>query len=408
MSIIEIKKISKKYNISGKIGGYISLRDNISKMLKDPFSLFKKNKYGNFLALDDVSFNVESGDVLGIIGSNGAGKSTLLKILSKITSPTSGEVRIKGKVASLLEVGTGFHPELSGKENIFLNGAIMGMSKSDIVKNFKEIVEFSGVEKFLDMPVKHYSSGMYVRLAFSVAAHMKSDVLLIDEILAVGDIEFQKKCLVKIDSLTKDKKKTVIFISHNMTNILNLCNKCILLKNGKLIAQGETKEVVNKYLNQGESSSLINLSNINFFSNDYELLSFELVDGLSGVFTIYSDSPIKIKIKFRAKRNINYLSFVVGCKTLEGLPLFSVRDIDYIDKQFTFKQGLEYEIELEINHGLTQGKYVLALDVLGGDKNYANYQLATLEIIGPKEGGSPIYNNGIINCNAVWKSIEIK
>jgi len=257
--IITVKNIGKKYNITHQQGGYITLRDILTNAVKSPLK-FLKSKVKQvtgletkevFWALKDVNFEVMRGEVIGIIGRNGAGKSTLLKILSQITPPTTGEIRINGTIGSLLEVGTGFHPELTGRENIFLNGAILGMKKKDIVKKFNEIVEFAGIEKFLDTPVKYYSSGMYVRLAFSVAAHMETDILIIDEVLAVGDAEFQKKCLGKMEEITKNEGRTILFVSHNMGAIERLCSKVIILNNGKMEFTGESKEGINTYLNTG-------------------------------------------------------------------------------------------------------------------------------------------------------------
>jgi lipopolysaccharide transport system ATP-binding protein len=200
-----------------------------------------------FWALKNVNFTINQGEIVGIIGHNGAGKSTLLKILSQITPPTEGEITLNGRVGSLLEVGTGFHPELTGRENIFLNGAILGMSRKEIAEKFDKIVEFSGVDKFLDTPVKYYSSGMYVRLAFSVAAHLEPDILIVDEVLAVGDTEFQKKCLGKMDEITQKDGRTVLFVSHNLTAIKQLCKRCILLEKGQVIMDGPTADVVGKY-----------------------------------------------------------------------------------------------------------------------------------------------------------------
>jgi len=256
-SIIEVKNISKRYNITHQKGGYVALRDVITNVAKKPFKFLKhkakvvvgKADKEEFWALKDINFTVRRGEAIGIIGANGAGKSTLLKILSQITPPTTGEIKIKGKVASLLEVGTGFHPELTGRENIFLNGAILGMTKKEIAKKFNKIVEFAGIQKFIDTPVKRYSSGMYVRLAFAVAAHMEPDILVVDEVLAVGDAEFQKKCLGKMDEVTKQAGRTILFVSHNMAAVQNLCQRCILLEEGKIKMIGETKEVVAKYLN---------------------------------------------------------------------------------------------------------------------------------------------------------------
>ncbi len=254
--IIEIKNISKKYNITHQRGGYVALRDVLTNILMSPF-LFLKNKAKQvagletkeeFWALKDVNFEVKKGEVMGIIGRNGAGKSTLLKILSQITPPTHGEIKIHGKVGSLLEVGTGFHPELSGRENIFLNGAILGMTKKEIAEKFDAIVEFAGIDKFLDTPVKYYSSGMYVRLAFSVAAHMEPDILIVDEVLAVGDAEFQKKCLGKMNEITKTEGRTILFVSHNLEAIKKLCSRCVLLEKGKLKKIGDTEEIIDSYL----------------------------------------------------------------------------------------------------------------------------------------------------------------
>jgi len=244
-TVIKVKCISKKYQIGRVATG--DLRGTLSGLFKLINST--KNKSQDFWALKDISFEVQKGEVIGIIGSNGAGKSTLLKILSRITSPTSGHIEITGKVASLLEVGTGFHPELTGRENIFLNGSLLGMKKKEIIAKFDEIIGFSGVEKFIDTPVKHYSSGMYVRLAFAVAAHLDPEILIVDEVLAVGDIAFQQKCLGKMDEVAQGGK-TVIFVSHNLGAVQQLCSRGILLENGELKKVGKIQKVVNAYLHR--------------------------------------------------------------------------------------------------------------------------------------------------------------
>jgi len=272
-SIIEVKNLGKKYNITHQQGGYVALRDVLTNVFKNPFQ-FAKHKAKQitgqetkeeFWALKDINFTIEKGEAIGIIGANGAGKSTLLKILTGITPPTTGEAIMRGKVASLLEVGTGFHPELSGRENIFLNGAILGMTKKEINDKFNDIVKFSGVEKFLDTPIKYYSSGMSVRLAFSVAAHLEPDILIIDEVLAVGDADFQKKCLGKMDEITKKEKRTILFVSHNMGAVTQLCKRCILLNKGQISLINKTSEVVNYYINNLDtfynSSSIDELTN---------------------------------------------------------------------------------------------------------------------------------------------------
>jgi lipopolysaccharide transport system ATP-binding protein len=241
--ILEIQNISKTFRIQHENLPYLSIRDAVS-------SFFKKGTKSTetFYALKDVSFNINSGESIGIIGKNGAGKSTLLKILSKITPPTSGKIIARGRIASLLEVGTGFHPELSGKENIFLNGSILGMKHKEISAKFDEIVDFSGVEKFLDTPLKHYSSGMQLRLAFAVAAFLEPEILVIDEVLAVGDAEFQKKCIKKMGEVSKSGR-TILFVSHNLSSVKQLCPKTILLVNGQILHSGFSDVVIDKYIN---------------------------------------------------------------------------------------------------------------------------------------------------------------
>jgi len=240
---IKVENISKKYQI-GENKNFPTLRDKLIELPNRLFKGPKKNK--EFWALKNVSFEVKKGEVVGIIGRNGAGKSTMLKILARITEPTAGKITMYGRVASMLEVGTGFNPELTGRENIFLNGAIIGMKKSEIKAKFDDIVEFAGVGKFLDTPVKHYSSGMYVRLAFAVAAHLDADILLVDEVLAVGDSEFQKKCLGKIGDLSHSGR-TIILVSHNINSIEALCQRSILLGEGKLIDFDFTEKILAKY-----------------------------------------------------------------------------------------------------------------------------------------------------------------
>lgn len=262
--IIEVEQISKKYIIGHQhVERYTALRDvitnNVKKAAKTARNLVAGKVQLNgvvkeeFWALKDVSFGIKAGDRVGIIGRNGAGKSTLLKLLSRITEPTTGRITIRGRVASLLEVGTGFHPELTGRENIFLNGAILGMSRAEIRKKFDEIVDFAEIEKFLDTPVKRYSSGMYVRLAFSVAAHLDPEILVVDEVLAVGDAQFQQKCLGKMEDVSKQYGRTVLFVSHNLPTIKRLCSSIIYLKQGRLIKQGGVEETIVEYLSENKA-----------------------------------------------------------------------------------------------------------------------------------------------------------
>ena len=260
MPVIVAENISKKYIIDHqRKGGAPSLRDIVTETVDKVFSRRKKEQdfadKEEFWALKDVNFSIDQGDRIGIVGHNGAGKSTLLKILSRITEPSTGQIKIEGRIASLLEVGTGFHPELTGRENIFLNGAILGMAKSEIKQSFDAIVDFAGVEKFLDTPVKRYSSGMYVRLGFAIAAHLNPEILIVDEVLAVGDTEFQKKCLGKMRDVS-ESGRTLLFVSHNLTAIQALCNKSFYFEKGRLIDQGDTTHIVTNYLSKVSHKSL--------------------------------------------------------------------------------------------------------------------------------------------------------
>jgi lipopolysaccharide transport system ATP-binding protein len=249
--IIKVEHLAKRYRLRHKANreNYVTLRDTIVRGCKSVFSRSKSAQQSeeDFWAIKDISFEIEKGAVVGVIGRNGAGKSTLLKILSRITAPTEGRIRLRGRVASLLEVGTGFHPELTGRENIFLNGAILGMTKAEIRRKFDEIVDFSEIETFLDTPVKRYSSGMYVRLAFAVAAHLEPEVLIVDEVLAVGDAEFQKKCLGKMHDVATTGR-TVLFVSHNLQAVSLLCSRAMLLRNGSLAYAGGVKETIDLYV----------------------------------------------------------------------------------------------------------------------------------------------------------------
>jgi lipopolysaccharide transport system ATP-binding protein len=250
-------------------------------------------------SLKDINFEIKQGDAVGIIGRNGAGKSTLLKILSRVTAPTTGLIKVKGRIASLLEVGTGFHPELTGKENIYLNGAILGMRKTEIKKHFDAIVDFAGVERYIDTPVKRYSSGMYVRLAFAVAAYLESEILVVDEVLAVGDAEFQKKCLGKMNEVSKGKGRTVLFVSHNMGSISQLCSSSILLKNGLLDEFGRTESIIKNYLNDRDRATSVH--NNSTSDNCYNIAMMQSNDGSPrSTFAYNEDLMVLLKVNIAA------------------------------------------------------------------------------------------------------------
>jgi lipopolysaccharide transport system ATP-binding protein len=298
-AIIQAEGVGKKYLLrSAKAPRYRSLRDEIMALF---YEWPRRETPQEFWALKHVGFEINEGEKVGIIGKNGAGKSTLLKILSRITEPTTGQIRVRGRISSLLEVGTGFHPELTGRENIFLNGVILGMTREEVRKNFDEIVTFAGVEQFLDTQVKHYSSGMYMRLAFSVAAHLDPEVLIIDEVLAVGDADFQKKCLGKIQSISSSGR-TVIFVSHSLQTVTSLCDRCILLEEGQVRLDGCPSEVIIEYLGSG-----VGLGRAEFFDmaqpvgdNFVKLLFGEVLDqtGLS-VVEVDIRSNVTIRMGFR-------------------------------------------------------------------------------------------------------------
>lgn len=318
---IQVENLSKAYQL-GKIGTGTISRDLerffVTKILgkEDPFlkvgqtnDRTVKGTSDIVWSLKDINFSINQGDAVGIIGKNGAGKSTLLKILSRVTSPTKGNIKIKGRVASLLEVGTGFHPELSGRENIYLNGAILGMRKAEIKRKFDEIVDFAGVERYIDTPVKRYSSGMYVRLAFAVAAHLESEILVVDEVLAVGDAEFQKKCLGKMGDISKGEGRTILFVSHNMTAVRSLCSKGMVLTNGQLFFYGNVEKSINSYLDIKTLKTSIPIWNKGYFINDFiDIISIEIISNLENKFT--TDSEIKIQIVSNVKNVINNINIL--------------------------------------------------------------------------------------------------
>lgn len=331
--IITVENLSKSYILKHQnTERYTALRDVITNKAKSIFVPKSQNlnpASEEFWALKDVSFEVQQGDRIGIIGRNGAGKSTLLKILSRIVTPTKGRITIDGRLASLLEVGTGFHPELSGRENIFLNGSILGMTKSEIQKKFDEIVAFSEVEKFLDTPVKRYSSGMYVRLAFAVAAHLDPEILIVDEVLAVGDAEFQKKCLGKMKDVSSEGR-TVLFVSHNMDAIMRLCNKSILLKSGTIAFQGDTEKAITSYLSDhfGTSSKKTWEQGKNAPGNDkVRLLEVAIHDENFKIDDKYNiTSKIGITMKYLVLEDNEVFTHSFNLFNENGVHLFSSHD----------------------------------------------------------------------------------
>ena len=335
--IISVENLGKKYLIDHQAQGqrYTALRDIIAENAKKliPFRRSSQESNGNprteeFWALKDVSFEIHQGEVVGIIGRNGAGKSTLLKILSRITEPTAGRVRLRGRVASLLEVGTGFHPELTGRENTYLNGAILGMTRAEIRRKFDEIVAFAEVEKFLDTPVKRYSSGMYVRLAFAVAAHLEPEILVVDEVLAVGDAEFQKKCLGKMGEVAR-KGRTVLFVSHNLTAVATLCQKALWLNRGQAVMYAPTTNVISQYLRPESGTTGFDPA---LFPDDpnFRLLNAVLDQEGNSVGPFITSAPLDVVLEYEIKEPAPGLRVGVDIMTADGITLWRSFDDDML------------------------------------------------------------------------------
>ncbi|MBW4553631.1 MAG: ATP-binding cassette domain-containing protein [Aphanocapsa sp. GSE-SYN-MK-11-07L] len=380
-TVIRVSNLGKKYVIGHQQQGrsqHTTLRDTITNSIKSFGSnlLTRKEKdtlssnQEEFWALKDVSFEVKQGEVVGIIGRNGAGKSTLLKILSQITEPTTGEIEITGRVASLLEVGTGFHPELTGRENIFLNGAILGMSRVEIRKKFDEIVDFAEVERFLDTPVKHYSSGMYVRLAFAVAAHLEPEILIVDEVLAVGDIGFQKKCLGKMGDVATKEGKTILFVSHNMEAVARLCNQAILFKQGYLNTFDDVNRVLNQYLQRNiELSPQKRWKNHDAPGNTIVKLIEIKAHGQDGtvVQNYIISKPIYITIVYEVMKPGYILTAGLNFFNEQDINLFDLHDTNQDWRRKTKSPGIYRSTVKILDNFLTEGLITVCVAIITPD-----------------------------------------
>jgi len=418
-TVISVEHLSKRYDL-GVIGtGTISrdlsrwwarLRGN-----PDPYLKIGQVDCGNregdsIWALNDINFQVEQGETLGIIGANGAGKSTLLKILSRVTGPTSGLVKIKGRVGSLLEVGTGFHKELTGRENIYLNGAILGMRRAEVDRKFDEIVDFSGVEKFIDTPVKRYSSGMYVRLAFAVAAHLQTDILIVDEVLAVGDAAFQKKCLGKMGKIAGEGR-TVLFVSHNMGAIRRVCEESMLLKKGKFTLEGQTDTVIDYYLNRSNETieSEIKWTDDNFpgTTGFIRIIAVRLLNingELSNTFFLDQDFYFEVEYEILRKINRAWLGFKID--TFQGETILCSGDHNYGHDKYVVRLPGIYHTRFRIPKNLlNENNYYISLlghipgeKILIDEKNVISFKTMRSKYV--KEGRSP----GLILAHFDWNT----
>lgn len=391
--VIEVQGLSKSYRISHQTdsqAGYSTLKDDFAKFVKKPFGGSIEEERETFWALKDVTFEVNKGEIFGVIGKNGSGKSTLLKILSRIVDPTHGHIALRGRVASLLEVGTGFHPELTGRENVFFNGSMMGMSKKEIGSKFDEIVAFSEVEKFLDTPVKFYSSGMYVRLAFAVAAHLEPDILILDEVLSVGDAGFQQKSFKKILS-TIEEGRTVIIVSHGIDNIKRICNRAMLLSNGHVKTIGATRQVIQEY--EG-TLPIINTAKISKLKGA-KVLSAKVINKKG----ISSESPFVAEVKFQTDHPLPDCYINIHVESSGGQVILHSRT-DFVGKNPSFKAG-KHTATVEFERlGLNPGTYSLWFRVYakdGKDIHMADSKRVMFEV-----SGKATDNMAILSLPSRW------
>lgn len=361
--MIQIKGLKKRYKL-GTIGGGTLTADLQSWWAKirhkeDPNSKIGSKTYGKnetFMALDGIDLTVRKGERLGIIGHNGAGKSTLLKLLSRVTGPTEGEICLNGRISSMLEVGTGFNPELTGRENIYLNGAILGMTKAEVDKKIDQIIEFSECAKFIDTPVKRYSSGMYVKLAFAVAAHLDSEILVMDEVLAVGDMKFQQKCLGKMSDVSKEEGRTILYVSHNMNTIRQLCDRCIVLKAGKIIFNGDVEEAIRIYMNTENVKDIhFDYANIKRSPNEtrkLEMLGLDILEREDNL--IEQNEELKFTMHCRCNKTVEKVSIRFEIFSAEG----SIVGTAFADSAFNCKEGKYYDVTMSLKtRHIAPGKY---------------------------------------------------
>ena len=402
---IKVDGVAKKFLIGS--GKSASLRETIMGWFQS-----RKDEKKEFWALKDITFELERGQVLGIIGRNGAGKSTLLKVLSRITEPTHGRIEIHGRVASLLEVGTGFHPELTGRENIFLNGTILGMTRSEVRAKMHEIIEFSGVEKFIDTPVKRYSSGMYVRLAFSVAAHLEPEILVIDEVLAVGDAEFQKKCLGKMEDVAR-QGRTVLFVSHNMAAVKSLCTKGLLIEKGKAIYLGDVKSTLDRYMNREDlvmddgsiptdqpreySTGEARLSNLRLFNEE---------DKNTNEF--YYRETLELKLEFEAKQALSNCLIGITVALRDGTGITYYDSGENAGKTFDFSAG-KNSFSIQLDNQFLPGNYTIHLFLSHANGKWIDHleNVADFSVLKASREKDQHYpwgsNHGYIRGKANWK-----
>jgi lipopolysaccharide transport system ATP-binding protein len=412
--VIHAESLGKRYRI-GEREPYLALRDVLGRAISAPARIFKPRKPASpngdpthIWALKDVSFEIRQGEVVGIIGRNGAGKSTLLKILARITKPTEGLAQVKGRVGSLLEVGTGFHPDLTGRENVYLNGAILGMRKKEIDRKFGEIVAFAEVEKFIDTPVKYYSSGMYLRLAFAVAAHLEPEILLVDEVLAVGDAAFQSKCLGKMGDVAR-QGRTVIFVSHSMAAIASLCKSTIVLDQGGVRTIATSQEAIAQYLHasMGRHAAVYNVENaprrVADLQRQVEFLALELEDYPTKL--VPANADLHVRITVRGNETVNSFRFALTISRVDGLPVGNCFGPEVLSIQKG--EVATYRLKLR-NFGLAPGLYHIALSVGTGNARVGFHDFDVIHEVLHFEMLPPAGNGGTKSeWHPSWGSIRL-
>ena len=410
--IIRVQGLGKQYQISGPTAPYATLRETIMDLARWPVRALRRNgNAASIWALRDIDFEIAPGEIVGIIGRNGAGKSTLLKILSRITEPTVGRAELYGRVGSLLEVGTGFHPELSGRENIYLNGSILGMTRLEIESKFDEIVAFSEIEKFLDTPVKRYSSGMYVRLAFAVAAHLQPEILIVDEVLAVGDYAFQQKCLNKMQDVSTGGR-TVLFVSHNMGAISRLCQRCIVLDQGRIVASGPTAAAVQTYMTSGliERAEYTQSESAEKAMN---LLRVALVDegGEAQSEVRYTDR-LRFVIEYEVNQNVSGASVGIALFTIDGTCALATADFDSHNELLGTRAPGRYQTTVELPPcWLNTGRYTVTIYIANAMSGvvYDQVEAIVFSIVDTGTPGSRhgVERKGVLQPILDWTTTQV-
>lgn len=406
--IIKVQGLSKQYYL-GAATPYSTIRESIADFARSPLKSLRRNDHPNIWALKDLNFEINQGDTVGIIGRNGAGKSTLLKILCRVTEPSIGRVELYGRVASLLEVGTGFHPELTGRENIYLNGSILGMTQREISSKFDEIVAFAEIEKFIDTPVKRFSSGMYVRLAFAVAAHLEPEILIVDEVLAVGDYSFQQKCLNKMQSVST-QGRTILFVSHNMGAINRLCKNCILLDQGKMKAMGPTTDIVQTYMTSGlverpeyvqesKPDKPVNLTRVALLADDDSIRS-----------DIAYHEAFRFVLEYEVNQSVSGTSVGVALFSIDGTCAFATADFDAHPELLGPRTQGKYRTEVHIpREWLNVGRYSVDVYIANVNVVYDSIEALTFNIVDTGTPGSRngVRRRGVLQPVLDWKTESI-